>query len=78
MGHLVAQSVKQPTLDFGSGNDLRVLGASPALGYMCMQGVFLRFSPSPFAPPLPTHTLPHFLKKIFFSAVKQAKKKIFS
>ena len=30
----MAQSVKCPTLDFGSGHDLRVLGSSPTLGSM--------------------------------------------
>ena len=28
----MAESVKYPTLDFGSGLDLRVLGSSPAWG----------------------------------------------
>ena len=31
-GTWVAQLVKCPTLDFGSGNDLRVLGSSPMSG----------------------------------------------
>jgi len=31
-GTWVAQSVKRPTLDFGSGHDLRILGSSPVLG----------------------------------------------
>ena len=32
LGHLAAQLVKHPTLDFGSGYDLRVLGLSPVVG----------------------------------------------
>ena len=28
----MAQSVKHPTLDFGSGHDLRVVGSSPTSG----------------------------------------------
>ena len=28
----MAQSVERPTLDFGSGHDLRVVGLSPTLG----------------------------------------------
>lgn len=31
---LVAQSVKHPTLDFGSGHVLRIVGSSPTLGSM--------------------------------------------
>ena len=30
----MAQSVKRPTLDFGSGRDLRVVGSSPMSGSM--------------------------------------------
>ena len=30
-GHLVAQFVEQPTLDFSSGHDPRVVGSSPTL-----------------------------------------------
>ena len=33
-GTWVAQLVKHPTLDFGSGHDLRVLGSSPISGPM--------------------------------------------
>ena len=33
-GTWLAQSVKHPTLDFGSGHDLRVMGLSPKLGSM--------------------------------------------
>ena len=29
VGYLVAQSVEHPTLDFGSGHDLRIMGLSP-------------------------------------------------
>ena len=32
VGGLGAQSVKLPTLDFGSGHNLRVMRLSPALG----------------------------------------------
>ena len=32
LGAWVAQSVECPTLDFGSGRDLRVVGLSPASG----------------------------------------------
>ena len=30
----MAQSVKHPSLDFGSGHDLRVLGLSPASDFL--------------------------------------------
>ena len=33
MGHRVAQSVRHPTLDLGSGLDLSVLSSSPVLGF---------------------------------------------
>ena len=33
MGDWVAQLVKQLTLDFGSGHDLRVVRSSPTLGF---------------------------------------------
>ena len=34
LGHWVDQSVKDPTLDFSSGHDLRVMTLSPTWGYM--------------------------------------------
>ena len=32
LGYLVAQSVKHPSLDFGSGHDLTIHGIEPCLG----------------------------------------------
>ena len=57
VGAWVAQSTKRPTLDFGSGHDLRVGRPSPAWGgvggAVCAGcGACLRFSL--FAPPIPS------------------------
>ena len=49
-GAWVAQLVKQSTLDFGSGHDLRVLGSSSTLSGQSAQAI------SPFSPAL-MHTL---------------------
>ena len=32
LGYLVAQSIKHPSLDFGSGHDLTIHGIEPCLG----------------------------------------------
>ena len=51
----MAQSVKHPTLDFGSGHDLRVLRLSPAQApHSAVSLVEDSLSFSPSAPP-PTH-----------------------
>ena len=50
MGAWVAYSVKYPTLDFGSGHDLRVVRSSPMLGAMISRES-VGDSLSPFAPP---------------------------
>ena len=62
-GHWVAQSVKHPTLDFGSGHDFTIRGFKPHIG-LCADTVepawdSLSLSPSLSAPPLLTcsHTL---------------------
>lgn len=60
-GARVAQSVKGPTLGFGSGRDLRVMGWSPASCSHAQQGVCLGFSPSPSVPP-PAYVHPVTLK----------------
>ena len=52
MGACVAQSVKRPTLDFGSGHDLRIVRLSSVLG-SAARGACLLLSPSPSAPPCP-------------------------
>ena len=44
------QSVKYLILGFGSGNDLRVLGSSPAMGSVLSMSLLEILSPSP-APP---------------------------
>lgn len=60
MERLGAQSVKRPTVDFGSHRDLRVMKSIPASGSMCSMR-------SPFRFPLP---LPLFsLSKVFFFKV---------
>ena len=46
-GAWVAQSVERPTLDFGSGHDLRVVRSSPGLGYS-LRRCLLEFH-SPFS-----------------------------
>ena len=51
-GAWVAQPVRRPALDFGSGLDLRVMRSSPALGSM-LSVELNSLSPSPFAPPPP-------------------------
>ena len=60
-GTWVAQSVGQPTLDFGSGHDPRVMGSSP------MSGSTLSMEPKILSLPLPlffvlTHVLSPSLK----------------
>lgn len=53
----VAESVEHPTLVFGSGRGLRVVGWSPALCGVCL---FLSLPPLPLLPPPPltcAHTL---------------------
>ena len=58
MGAWVAQSVKCPTLDFGSGHDLTVMGSSPMSGSVLavpawdFLSLALSFCPSPTC----THT----------------------
>ena len=50
----MAQSVKHPPLDFGSGHDLRVHGIEPHVGH-CVDGVepaWDSLSPSLYAFPL--------------------------
>ena len=56
----MAQLVKRPTLDFGSGHDLTVLGLSPGAEL----GALLKFHFLPL-PLSPAHTL-SLLKKITF------------
>ena len=53
-GRLVAQLVKRPTLDFGSGHDLRVMRLSPTLSSM-LSRMSTQDSLSPSAPPLHAH-----------------------
>ena len=63
MGAWVAQLVKRPTLDFGSGQDLTVPEIEPCVG-LCADSVepaWDSFSPS-LSPPLP-HSLPLMLSK---------------
>ena len=51
-GTWVAQSVKRLTLDFGSDNDLGVLGPSPMWGSMLnAESAWDSLPPSSFAPP---------------------------
>ena len=57
----MAQSVKQTTLDFGSGYDPKVLGRSSALGSLPSEG---SASPSPSGPPLPLLVLSLSLKQV--------------
>lgn len=51
----MAQYVKHPILDFGSSNDLRVVGSSPTLGSPLQQEACVGFSLSPS--PFPSVTL---------------------
>ena len=44
-------SVKHPTLGFGSGPDLGVVGLSPTLGSVLRQSLLEILYPSPSAPP---------------------------
>ena len=48
----VAQSVKCPTLDFGSGHDLVVVRSSPIWGSTLSKELLKILSPFPSAPPL--------------------------
>ena len=58
----MAQSVEHPTLGFGSGHDLRVMGLSPALGSMLSgESAWDSSLTVPPPPPDPPCTLP--LKK---------------
>ena len=54
----MAQFVKHPTLDFGSGHDLTVARLSPASGSMLsVESAEDSLSPSPSVPPLLACTL---------------------
>ena len=70
-GAWVAQLVECPTLDFGSGHDLRVMRSNPMSGCtLGMESAWGSLSSSPSAPP-PTlrtslHSLSVSLKKIKF------------
>ena len=53
-GRLSGSSVKRPTLDFGSGHDLRIdCGIEPSVGMLLIQrgNLPLSLSPSPSATP---------------------------
>ena len=69
-GRLVAQLVKRPTLDFGSGHDLRIMRLSPALSSVFSR-MSARDSLSPSAPPLHAHmqSLSLSNKQIFFKKI---------
>ena len=60
----MAQSVKQPTLGFGSGGDLGVLGLSSALDSALSGESALGFSLSPSA--LPHSKINNLFKRILF------------
>ena len=49
-----AQSVKWWTLDFDSGQDLRILGSNPGIGLHAQSEVCLKFS---LPPPVSSHLL---------------------
>ena len=51
-GAWVAQSVKRPTLDFGSGHDLMVADIKPALGSALKALSLLGILPLPLSLPL--------------------------
>ena len=58
----MAQSVEQPTLDLGSGHDLRAMGSNPTLGSTLRR--LLRILSLSLCPsPLLTYSLSLFLKK---------------
>ena len=60
-GAWVAQPVKHPTLDFGSGHDLRVRGFEPSVG-LCADSVEPAWDSLPLpAPPLLMCSLTHML-----------------
>ena len=63
-GSPVAQSVKQLTLNLGSGHDLKVVRWSPDLSSQAQQGVCWRFSPSLFSFSSPSLQATLFLSKI--------------
>ena len=68
----VPQSVQHPTLDCGSGHDLRVVRLSPKSALCSVQSLLQILSPpSPSALPSLTHTLPKERK----SLKKEKKKK---
>ena len=52
----MAQWVRRPTLDFGSGHDLRVVRLNPTWASYSAGNLLGILSPSPPAPP-PAHTL---------------------
>ena len=55
-GTWVAQLVKHPTLDFGSGHDLRVMRLSRVSGSVLgVEPAYDFLSPFPSAPPCPAH-----------------------
>ena len=60
----MAQWVKQMTLDFGSGHDLRVLEWSPTWALCSVGSQIENFSPSP-SPPPPAYALSSKLKYIY-------------
>ena len=51
-GTWVAQLVKHPTLDSGSGHDLAVVSLSPTLGLQSEEPAWDSLSPSLSAPPV--------------------------
>ena len=55
-GAWMAQLVKHPTLDFGSGHDLRVCEIDPCIGLYADSGACFGFFPSlsATAPPCPS------------------------
>jgi len=57
-GAWVAQSVKRPTLGFGSGRDLSIMRSSPKSGWCSVWSLLETLSPSPSAPPPCSLSLP--------------------
>ena len=58
----MAQLLGRPTLDFGSGHDLRVLGSNPEMGSTLSVSLLELLSPPPPLPPPLTLSLTLCLK----------------
>ena len=74
----MAQSVKRPTLDFGSGHDFRVTGSSPMMALPSVGNLLEDSLPLLLPPPLLSKINKSIFKQIFHKYFKKLKIKAFS